>query len=152
MLGEICDNSTRSIVIENYIEGYDVHQLSEIINRSVRTIYRIVKRFEEEGTHERLPTTHCGRTPQIDSRIGMHIKALYDLNPTLYQDDCAEFMNQEFATSLSKYHQNGTAFYVRNTPYQWLNTVKNNWSFSMSLLSMRGLLPGNLDMRQSVLG
>ncbi|GAO50483.1 hypothetical protein G7K_4607-t1 [Saitoella complicata NRRL Y-17804] len=69
--------------------------------RSPRTVYCIVKRFEETGLTELKGNSTCGRKSAIDEFLGLY---LYGKYPTLYQDNCAEFLNDQFATSLSRYH------------------------------------------------
>ncbi|GAO52289.1 hypothetical protein G7K_6369-t1 [Saitoella complicata NRRL Y-17804] len=87
MLGKICADVDRDKVINQYASAKDVYEIATDIERSPRT-----------------GNSTCGRKSAVDEFLGSQIKYLYDKNPTLYQDDCAEFLNDQFATSLSRYH------------------------------------------------
>ncbi|ODQ55681.1 hypothetical protein SAICODRAFT_150066 [Saitoella complicata NRRL Y-17804] len=120
MHSSVCNNSLKLLAIDNYIEGLDVYQLSQIVRKSTHTISRNVKRYEEESTHERQGNSTCGREPQIDVSLGSHIQYFYDKIPSLYHDECVEFPNQQFATRLSQYHI--------------LRHLKKNWIYLESSL------------------
>ncbi|GAO46100.1 hypothetical protein G7K_0340-t1 [Saitoella complicata NRRL Y-17804] len=91
MHSSVCNNSLKLLAIDNYIEGLDVYQLSQIVRKSTHTISRNVKRYEEESTHERQGNSTCGREPQIDVSLGSHIQYFYDKIPSLYHDETWEW-------------------------------------------------------------
>ncbi|ODQ52489.1 hypothetical protein SAICODRAFT_129578 [Saitoella complicata NRRL Y-17804] len=69
MHGKIIANPVQDLFIHHYIKRADPITLSEIASTSVRAVFRIVKRYEEQDTSELAGHRTCGRKPQIDEYL-----------------------------------------------------------------------------------